>query len=120
MGGHLVNSGRCQARVIGTYLTFYTKHVTSGSHDVFMTGLRGWRGMEVKLQANARPQNNFQAVFVAKKSDLVDGNLEHLQACSSTPVPQFETKNVLCWTRVQIESDALPELPLPTLAYFYL
>lgn len=73
MGGHLVNSGRCQARVIGTYLTFYTKHVTSGSHDVFMTGLRGWRGMEVKLQANARPQNNFQAVFVATKSDLVDG-----------------------------------------------
>lgn len=69
----------------GTYLTFYTKHVTSGSHDVFMTGLRGWRGMEVKLQANARPQNNFQAVFVATKSDLVDGNLEHLQACLWQP-----------------------------------
>lgn len=85
MGGHLVNSGRCQARVIGTYLTFYTKHVTSGLYYMFMTGLRGWRGMEVKLQANARPQNNFQAVFVATKSDLVDGNLEHLQACLWQP-----------------------------------
>ena len=43
----------------------------------------------VKLQAKARPQNNFQAVFVATKSDLVDGNLEHLQECLWQPKPAF-------------------------------